>query len=42
MGKEKECCDVKVTKTKEGFRVDVKGVEVEKCMEECIKKCDCC
>jgi len=42
MGKEKECCDVKVTKIEEGFRVDVKGVGVEKCMEECIKKCGCC
>jgi hypothetical protein len=44
-GKEKECCDVKVTKTKDGFQVNVTGMEAEKFLEyfmKCSCTVDCC
>ena len=43
--KKKECCDIKVTKTKGGFQVNVTGVEAEKLLEHVMKCCcaeDCC
>jgi hypothetical protein len=39
MAKEKECCDIKVTKTKDGYQINVKGVDAEKCIEMCMKNC---
>jgi hypothetical protein len=38
--KKKECCDIKVTKTKGGFQVNVTGVEAEKLLEH-FMKCSC-
>lgn len=45
MNKGKDCCDIKVTKTKAGFQINVKGIDAEKCLEYCLKNCcnvECC
>ena len=39
MAKEKDCCDIKVSRTKDGIRIDVKGKDIEKCIEKCMAKC---
>ncbi|MDD4179659.1 MAG: hypothetical protein PHH14_06420 [Candidatus Margulisbacteria bacterium] len=39
MAKEKDCCDIKVTKTEDGVRIDIKGEGIEKCIERCTEKC---
>ena len=42
----KDCCDIKVSKTKDGFQVNISGVNVENCdIEKCLKSCiekNCC
>ncbi|MFA4843990.1 MAG: hypothetical protein WC632_03455 [Candidatus Margulisiibacteriota bacterium] len=39
MAKEKECCDIKVKKVKDGFEIKVNGREMNKCLEMCLKNC---
>ena len=39
MAKEKDCCDIKVSRTKDGVTINVKGKDIEKCIERCMAKC---
>jgi len=39
MAKEKDCCDIKVKKVKDGYEIKVSGKDVEKCLEMCMKNC---
>ena len=36
---EKECCNVKVTETEDGFRIDVKGEGLKEKFETVFKNC---
>lgn len=36
---EKECCNVKVTETEDGFRIDVKGEGLKEKFETVLKNC---
>ncbi len=37
--RKRECCDIKVAKTKDGVRIEIKGKGIEKCIEQCLKNC---
>jgi hypothetical protein len=39
LAKEKDCCDIKVSRTKDGVTINVKGKDIEKCIERCMAKC---
>jgi len=36
---EKECCNVKITETEDGFRIDVKGEGLKEKVETVFKNC---
>ena len=36
---EKECCNVKVTETEDGYRIDVKGEDLKEKFETVFKNC---
>jgi hypothetical protein len=37
--KEKDCCEIKVAKSKDGLVIKVSGKELGKCLETCLKNC---
>ncbi len=38
-GNDNECCDIKVTKTEDGMRIDVKGMDCAEFMGQCFSNC---